>query len=84
MLKMILVQSLTVFSLALAGCRTGPLDSLCEARLVHVTPQLKQEFRTWLRADGHLRADAPKGAGRFLKDVKINNDLIQAHCGGKT
>ena len=71
-------------SLLLAACpsKTVTINSLCEARIVRVSPELKTEFKKWLTESGHLRADAPSGAGLFLKDLRVNNDLIRQRCGG--
>nr|WP_320142650.1 hypothetical protein [uncultured Cohaesibacter sp.] len=84
MWKKILALSLMAFSPFLAGCpsRTISLDTLCQARVVQVTPALKAEFKKWLTAGGRLRSDAPIGAEQFLKDLRINNDLIRQRCGG--
>ncbi|SNY93947.1 hypothetical protein SAMN04515647_4269 [Cohaesibacter sp. ES.047] len=81
MQKQILALSLMAFSGLLTGCKTVPVDTLCEARLVRVTPALKTEFKSWLKASGRLRPDAPDGAGPFLKDLRVNNDLIRQRCG---
>ena len=83
MCKTILALSLMAFSGLLSGCQTDQaiIDSLCEARVVRVSPAIKAEFRKWLMVNGCLRADAPNGAGLFLKDLKVNQDLIRQRCG---
>ncbi|PLW76789.1 hypothetical protein C0081_12055 [Cohaesibacter celericrescens] len=71
------------FSGLLAGCQTDQaiINSLCEARVVRVSPAVKAEFRKWLTANGHLKTDAPTGAEDFLKDLKVNQDVIRQQCG---
>ncbi|WP_321339761.1 hypothetical protein [uncultured Cohaesibacter sp.] len=73
---------LMAFSLLLAGChsQTITIDSLCEARAVPVSPEIKALLRTWLTPDGKLKANAPKGAAAFLKSLRANNDLIKSNC----
>ena len=82
MLKKISTLSLMACSLMLAGCKSAHLDSLCEANVVRVTPELRQAFRRWVQPNGQIRDDAPIGAGQFLKDLKVNNDLIRQRCKG--
>ena len=83
MRKLTSILLLMGFSLLLAGCpsRTVTLNSLCEARAVPVTPEIKSQLRTWLTPEGKLKANAPKGAESFLKGLKANNDLIRHYCG---
>ncbi|WP_162916917.1 hypothetical protein [Cohaesibacter haloalkalitolerans] len=82
MQKLTLTLLLTGCSLFLAGCpsQTVTLDSLCEARAVPVSPEIKAQFRAWLTPDGKLKANAPMGAADFLKGLKANNDLIRHYC----
>ncbi len=82
MLRMILTLSLMACNLLLAGCKSAHLDSLCEAGVIRVTPELRQAFRQWVKPNGQIRDDAPIGAGQFLKDLKVNNDLIRQQCKG--
>ena len=82
MRKLTLTLLLTGFSLLLAGCasQTITIDSLCEAKAVPVSPEIKAQLRTWLTPEGKLKADAPKGAAAFLKSLRANNDLIKSNC----
>ena len=84
MLRQISILSLIGFSLVLGGCpsKTVTLDTLCQARLVRVSQEVKEDLRRWVDDQGRIRATAPKGGGQFLKDISVNNELIRTRCGG--